>query len=265
MILKGLLIALTTSTLAWFIARYESQLVYPFDPTYTPVSALREPRLSEFRHATSDGESLVVWAAAGAPGRPTVLYLPGNAGTLAGRAARFRTFLAQGYGVVAFAYRGSSGSTGAPSEQALVEDARAIAAALPQYLGQAPGPLVLYGESLGAAVAIALAAEGTGDGLVLQSPFTSIPDVVRAQYPQDDIAPLFREVWDSRARIGAVRQPLLVLHGTQDRLIPFAQGETLHAEAGSRHKRLIPLPGTGHDILWTREVAAPVLAFLAEF
>jgi fermentation-respiration switch protein FrsA (DUF1100 family) len=263
--LKGLLIALTTSYLAWFVARYETQVVYPFDPTYTAVTDIGEPRLSEFRLRTVDGESLVVWAGAGEPGRPTVLYLLGNAGTLAGRAVRYRTFLDEGYGVVAFAYRGSSGSTGTPTEAALTADARAVVAALPQLLGRAPAPLILYGESLGSAIGIKLAVEGTGDGLILQSPFTSIRDIVRAQYPQEDVAHLFREVWDSRALIGAVRQPLLVLHGTTDRLVPFAQGETLHAEAGSRQKRLVPLEGVGHSVAWTRDAAGPIFGFLAEF
>jgi pimeloyl-ACP methyl ester carboxylesterase len=263
--LKGLLIALTTSYLAWFVARYETQVVYPFDPTYTDVTAIGEPRLAEFRVRTADGESLVVWAGAGEPGRPTVLYLLGNAGTLAGRAVRFRTFLDQGYGVVAFAYRGSSGSTGAPTETALTADARAIAAAMPRFLGREPDTLILYGESLGAAIAIKLAAEGTGDGLILQSPFTSIRDIVRAQYPQEDVAHLFREVWDSRAWIGEVRQPLLVLHGTTDRLVPFAQGETIHAEAGSRQKRLVALEGVGHNVAWTRDAAGPIFGFLAQF
>jgi hypothetical protein len=140
---------------------------------------------------------------------------------------------------------------GRPTEAALTADARAIVAALPQFLGRDPGPLLLYGESLGAAIAIKLAAEGTGDGLILQSPFTSIRDIVRAQYPQEDVAHLFREVWDSRARIGAVRQPLLVLHGTTDRLVPVAQGETIHAEAGiapqavraARRRRATASPG----------------------
>jgi fermentation-respiration switch protein FrsA (DUF1100 family) len=263
--LKGLLIALTTSYLAWFVARYETQVVYPFDPTYTAVETIGEPRLSEFRFRTGDGESLVVWAGAGEPGQPTVLYLLGNAGTLAGRVVRYRTFLDQGYGVVAFAYRGSSGSTGEPTEAAITADAEAIVAALPQFLGRAPDQLILYGESLGSAVAIKLAADGTGDGLILQSPFTSIRDIVRAQYPQEDVAHLFREVWDSRSRIGAVRQPLLVIHGTTDRLVPFAQGETIAAEAGSRQKRLVALDGVGHNVAWTRDAAGPIFGFLAGF
>jgi uncharacterized protein len=263
--LKGLLIALTTSYLAWFVQRHETQVVYPFDSTYTALAEVGEPRLTEFRYRTADGETLVVWAGVGEPGRPTVLYLLGNAGTLAGRAVRYRTFLDQGYGVVTFAYRGSSGSTGRPAEGALTDDARAIVAALPQFLGRGPGPLVLYGESLGAALAIKLASEGIGDGLILQSPFTSIRDIVRAQYPQEDVAHLFKEVWDSRARIGAVGQPLLVLHGTTDRLVPFAQGEAIHAEAGSRRKRLVPLEGVGHSVAWTRDAAGPIFAFLAAF
>jgi fermentation-respiration switch protein FrsA (DUF1100 family) len=263
--LKGLLIALTTSYLAWFVARYETQVVYPFDPTYTAVSTLDEPRLAEFRFETDDGESLVVWAGAGGADRPAVLYLLGNAGTLAGRTVRYRTFLDQGYGIVAFAYRGSSGSTGEPTEAALTEDAEAIVAALPQFLGRTPDPLILYGESLGSAVAIKLAAQGLGDGLILQSPFTSIRDIVRAQYPQEDVAHLFREVWDSRSRVAEVRQPLLVLHGTSDRLVPFAQGETIHAEAGSRQKRLVPLEGVGHNVAWTRDAAGPIFGFLAQF
>jgi fermentation-respiration switch protein FrsA (DUF1100 family) len=263
--LNALVIALTTSYLAWFIERHESRVVYPFDPTYTAVADMAEPRLRELRFETPDGESLIVWAGDAAEGRPTVLYLPGNAGTLATRTARFRAFLDRGYGIVAYAYRGSSGSSGHPDEASLTSDARAVAAALPTLVGSRPEPVLLYGESLGSALAIKLAADGFGDGVILQSPFTSIRDLVRAQYPQEDVAHLFREVWDSRAVMPGVRQPLLILHGTLDRLVPIAQGEDLLAAAASPRKTLVPVEGVGHNGLWTPEAAAAIFAFLEEF
>lgn len=254
--LNALFAVLTTSYVAWYIERHELSAVYPFDATYATPDEAGVPGLYEVRVTMPDGAELVVWRVAAADGRPTVLYFSGNAGTLKDRAERFRGLAARGYGVVAPAYRGSSGSTGKPEETLLVRDARAIA-------GSIDGPVVLYGESLGAAVAIRLAADGVGERLVLEAPFTSVIDLVAEQFPAEDLDHLITQRWDSLARVGTVRQPLLVIHGESDTVVPFRMGESILDAAGSEEKALVALEGLGHTGLWD-EVEARVFAFLGD-
>ncbi len=246
-----------TSYVAWYIERYEKMAVYPFDSTYATPDASGEPRLHETWVETTDGARLLVWRADPAPGKPTILYLMGNAGGLRERSERFRRFLDRGFGIVALAYRGSSGSTGRPEEAVLVADALALARS-------EAGPLVLYGESLGAAVAIRVAAEGVGRRLILEAPFTSVPDLLHAQYPGEDLSHLVTQRWDSLATIEHVTLPLLVVHGDRDHLVPFEMGRRIHDRAGSKEKRFLKVTGAGHSGLWTVDTQLALFDFLSE-
>ena len=252
----GLVLAIfSTSYVAWYFESFEMAAVYPFDETYSTPEEAGAPAMTERRFDTQDGARLVVWEAAPEAGRPTVFYLSGNAGSLTDRAPRFATLTDAGLGVFAPAYRGSSGSTGTPEETLLVGDAAALARSL-------DGPVVLYGESLGAAVAIRLAAMGVGDALVLEAPFTSIPDLVAAQYPAEDLRSLITQTWDSLASVGEVTQPLLVIHGEADRIVPIEMGRRVFQKAGSKQKRLLAVPDHGHTALWTMDVRSELMRFL---
>lgn len=253
--LNALFTVLTTSYAAWYLERFELAVIYPFDETYATPAEVGVPGLTETRVVTPDGADLVVWRRAPDTGKPTVIYFPGNAGTLKDRADRFRRLAERGFGVVAPAYRGSSGSTGDPDETRLLADARLVAAGV-------QGPVVLYGESLGAAVAIRLGAEGLGDRIVLEAPFTSVADLVAAQFPTEDLAHLITQRWDSLSAVGEVRQPLLIVHGDTDRTVPLAMGMRILGAAGSADKSLITVPGYGHTGLWTVEVQERVYTFL---
>ena len=245
--LAAVLIA-ASSYMTWYLERYEMKMVYPFDAAYaTPA---------ETRFRQSDGTSLVVWRAEAAAGKPTLLYFPGNAGALRDRTARFSALIDAGYGLVAVAYRGSSGSEGMPDEAVLTADAHAIAEA------EVARPLVLYGESLGTALAVKLAAQGFGDAVVLEAPFTSIVDVVEAQFPLDDLDHLLTQRWVSLGHVPMVRQPLLVIHGTKDKIVPISLGERLFEAAGSPSKRFLRIENKGHSELWTPEMRRELAAFL---
>lgn len=256
--LKTALFVLSTSYVAWYWAQFETRAVYPFDASYATPTDAGLPDVTEEKRATDDGETLVIWRAAPAPNMPTVLYFSGNAGGLKERAPRFQSLIDAGFGVVAPAYRGSSGSTGTPDEDTLLNDARTIAA------GETPGTFVLYGESLGTAVAIRLAAEGTGARLVLEAPFTSIPALIMAQHPVEDLDHLITQRWESDQHIKAVVQPLLVIHGDRDHLVPFEMGETIFDRAGSQDKRLLRIEGAGHAGLWGEPTLGEVFAFLSD-
>lgn len=256
-------LTLTTSFTAWFLQRHEMRVIYPFDRTYSTPLAAGEARLTEHRVETPDGEDLVVWAAPARDGQPTVLYFTGNAGTLANRVPRYSALLDRGFGLVAPAYRGSSGSSGRPSEADLAGDAALVAAETARLLGRDPGRLVLYGESLGAAVSVRLAASGVGDALVLEAPFTSIPDLAEVQYPGHGLGPLVTQVWDSRSAITGVTAPLLIVHGTEDSLVPVTMGRELFETAPGPDKTFLPIEGAPHSGSWTVEGQRAIYAFLA--
>ncbi len=113
------------------------------------------------RLKTEDGESLLAWRIAPAPGLPMILYFHGNSGGIDLRFERFRALAQAGMGLLAIEYRGYASSTGSPSERGLKLDGEAAyAAAIAS--GVAPGRIVLLGESLGSGVAVALAARHTG-------------------------------------------------------------------------------------------------------
>ncbi|CAN0601685.1 unnamed protein product, partial [Ectocarpus sp. 12 AP-2014] len=121
--LKCALMVLSTSYFAWYFQTYETTAIYPFDASYTSPAEAGEARLIEHRVPTHDGENLIVWRTSAVHGKPTVLYFSGNAGGLKDRTDRFRHLIDAGFGVIAPAYRGSSGSTGKPNEAALLGDA----------------------------------------------------------------------------------------------------------------------------------------------
>ena len=168
-----------------------------------------------------------------------MLYFHGNAGSLRNRADRFRALAGDGYGLVALSYRGYGGSTGSPSEAGLIADAQAAyafaAARVPAQR------IVVFGESLGTGVAVALAATQRIGGLVLQAPFTSAVDVGARVYWFLPVRLLMKDPFRSDARIGKVTVPLLVLHGERDQVVPIALGERLFALA-NEPKRFVRFP-----------------------
>lgn len=254
--LKVAILFASTSYFAWYLEQRETAMVYPFDATYATPAEAGETRLSEERIETGDGESLILWRVEALENKPTILYFPGNAGGLRDRSPRFSAFIDQGYGIVAMGYRGSSGSSGIPDEQTLTEDARAVAVV------ETARPLVLYGESLGSALALRVAAQGIGDAIVLEAPFTSFIDIVAAQYPRDDLGELLTQQWKSRMSARDVRQPLLVIHGDIDKVVPITLGREIFDAAGSADKYFLEITGGGHRTLWTDAMKAELFAFL---
>jgi fermentation-respiration switch protein FrsA (DUF1100 family) len=197
---------------------------------------------------TPDGARLIAWYAAAGPGKPTFLYFHGNAGSLSDRAERIRRFAGAGYGVFMPSYRGYSGSSGSPSEAALHADAR-LAYEYLRGLGVAERAIVLYGESLGSGVAVRLAAERPVGAVILDAPYTSLPDVGKMFYPIMPVQTFMVDRFDSKKHIAAVRAPILILHGTQDTVVPLVLGKALF-EVAPEPKEMAVLQGAGHSDIY---------------
>ncbi len=255
----GIVILAVCAGLFGLLKLFETELTYPLDPTpITPAEAgvAMDPVIMK----APDGEDIVLWYAPPQQEAAIVLYFPGNAGNLGNRAARFRLLTSTGLGVIAMAYRGSNGSGGAASEQALRRDARQVAELA---AGRHPDtPISYYGESLGTGVAAWLATQIAPARMVLEAPYTSIPDAALQTQAPGWVRAVFSNLWDTQAHIAEVTVPLLVLHGIDDQVIPIEQGRTVFEAAGSADKRLMDLPGVGHHDVWQPEVQATLLRFL---
>jgi fermentation-respiration switch protein FrsA (DUF1100 family) len=240
---------------------FQRALMYFPDPARTPPAVAGLPQAEEVTFTSADGEKLIAWYVASRGQKPVVIYFHGNAGALNLRTGRFRRLTADGTGLVALSYRGYGGSTGKPSETGLILDA---AAAYDFAAARYPAKrLVLWGESIGTAVAIALAAERAVGGLILDAPFTSAADVGAAAYPFAPVRWFMKDKFRSDQRIARVKAPLLVLHGERDRVVPIAFGERLFALA-HEPKRMVRFPRGGHEDLDDHGAIEAVKQFLAK-
>jgi fermentation-respiration switch protein FrsA (DUF1100 family) len=207
--------------------------------------------------ATDDGETLHGWwvAAGRTPALGHVLLAHGNAGNVGDRVMHAALLSAAGFDVLLFDYRGYGRSTGRPGEEGTYSDARAAREVLLAQPEVDPARVLYLGESLGGAVVVELALAHPPAGLVLQSTFTSVRDLAWLHYKLPPLA--VPDAYPSRARIGALRAPLLVLHGDSDDIVPLSQGQALFA-AAPEPKHLEVFPGLGHNDLVP--VAGPAYA-----
>jgi uncharacterized protein len=222
-------------------------------PVRTGLMGVREEVI-----ATPDGERLIAWWSPPAAGKPVFLYFHGNGGNLTARAGRLKLFQQAGFGGLMLSARGYGGSSGHPSESALVADAKLAFDWLVSH-GVAADQIIVFGESLGTGLAVQVAAERPARALILDSPYTSLVDVAAGKFPWIPVRWLMTDQMDSMAVIGKVRAPLLVIHGDQDDLVPYVLGAKLFA-AANEPKRLLTLPGVGHvaplkDGAWTTVLA----------
>lgn len=212
----------------------------------------------ELTIATPDGERLRAWYATAEPNMPTVLFLHGNAGSIADRGDRFTAYQSHGYGVLFIDYRGFGGSSGRPSEAGLLTDAAAAYDWLTQVRHVEPRRIVLLGESLGTGVAVMLAARRPVAAVALEAAYTSIEDVAARHYWWLPVRLLIGNRFHADRAVGEINAPLLIMHGEADATIPIAFGRRLF-ELARQPKTFVPLPGTPHvffsDAIFTREDA----------
>jgi uncharacterized protein len=227
----------------------------------TAPAAAGLPEAQEIELDTRDGERVIAWHVPPRGDKPVIVYFHGNGGSLRGRVDRFRALTADGTGLVALSYRGYGGSSGRPTEAGLLDDAEAAYAfAVARYPA---GRIVLWGESLGTGVAVALAAEKPVARVVLESPFTSAVDIAARRYWFVPVRWLMKDQFRSDLRIGKVTAPVLVLHGERDGVVPISLGEQLYALIKSP-KSFVRFPGAGHNDLGANGAVGVAKQFLAE-
>ena len=195
--------------------------------------------------ATDDDEQLHAWWIPAVDARGTLIFSHGNAGNISGRIDVARLFHDLGLNVLLYDYRGYGQSTGQASEDGLYRDIEAVWRYATDTRGLAPERLVLFGRSLGGAPSAYLATRETPAALVLDSAFTSVPDVAAHHYPFLPVRQLASLSFDNEARLPDVTAPVIILHSPDDEVIPYSHGERLY-EAANEPKAFLQLEG-GHN------------------
>lgn len=180
---------------------------------------------------TVDGETIHGWFVPAEEGNVTLLFSHGNAGNISHRLESIALYNSLGLNVLVYDYRGYGQSTGRISEAGFYKDAYAMWQALTEQKGIRPENIVLFGRSLGAAITSQLATQVRPGGVILESPFSSVPDMGAKLYPFLPVRLLSRFKLSNVAHVQAIKSPLLVVHSRDDEIIPFTHGEQVYAAA----------------------------------
>jgi fermentation-respiration switch protein FrsA (DUF1100 family) len=188
---------------------------------------------------------------------PLVIYFPGNSGNRETRRVDLKEVAAAGTDVMVVDYRGYGDSPGSPSEKTIATDAHAVWEAATHDYGYLPYRILVFGESLGGAVAVRLCAELSDSGtppaaLVVTSTFSSLPNVAAWSYPAFPFRYLLLDRFDSAARIARITCPVTIIHGTDDEIVPIEEGRRLFEAAPAQSssgvdKRWEQVPRMGHN------------------
>lgn len=226
-------------------AMLQSRLVYfpSRDYALTPTDVGLD--FEDLTLETADGVSIAAWYVPHADPKGSVIFCHGNAGNISDRLPGVKLLHSMGVNVLAFDYRGFGRSKGKPSETGTYKDAEAAWRYLVEARGESPQRVVLFGRSLGGAVAIELASRHRPAALVVESTFTSLVDIGRLHYPLLPVRLLLTYRYDSAARVPHITCPKLFMHGREDELIPIANGRALF-DVAAEPKQFIETPG-GHS------------------
>lgn len=246
----GLLLAASVAGCAYLSEKQGDLIFRPTKDTWRGYQDAGLQYDERFIPVGANGDKLhAFWAPADDKAAPVLLYLHGARWNLTGSVTRIERWRKLGFSVLAIDYRGFGKSTGnSPTEQLAYEDAEAAW----DYLVKT-GPVrerYIVGHSLGGAIAAELALRRPeASGVVLEATFTSIRDMV--QYTAWNMLPvglILTQEFDTLSKVPKIRSPLLVVHGTNDAVVPYEMGERLYAAAAGP-KRFIRVEGGSHHNL----------------
>ena len=264
MIYVGLIVGLYVVLVA---AMYMGQrkLLYHPDNTLGPPGSHGIAEVVPIKLTSDNGQPVTSWFRAPGTNKPIIIYFHGNAGHIGDRGTKAKSYVDAGYGMLLVGYRGYGGNPGSPTEQGLYADA-SVALDFLKRTGIAPDHWVLYGESLGTAIAVEMAARlavsSPVAAVVLEAPFTSMADAAKSHYPFVPVNMLLRDRYDSLSKITQIGSPLLVIHGSADKTVPQLLGKRLF-DAAIDPKEAKWIEKAGHNDLYDYDADHEVLAFIS--
>lgn len=212
----------------------------------TPDQAPYRMKYDDLNLPVSNGKMTNAWFIPADNAKWTVLFCRGNGGTLSDWVDAGHLFHTIGVNVLLFDYGGYGRSTGKPSESRLYEDGRAAWRWLTEERKIPANQIVIIGHSIGGGVASQLATEVKPAALVLQSTFTSLPDIAQESLPYFPVKPLVRDRFMTKNKLASITCPLLIVHSPDDSMIPIAHGRALFALA-HEPKQFLEIRGDHND------------------
>ena len=206
-----------------------SLLYHPSVNNYLKGQVANEPtEIEKVKITTLDNIDLVAWFYnKNIKKFKTILFLHGNAGSLENRTYKLNHFKDLNVNFLIIAWRGFSGNAGKPNEAGLYNDAASAIKWL-KSKGVTEKDIILYGESLGTGVAFEVAQNKNYAGVILESPFTSMINMGKKYYPFFPVSLLLKDKFESYKKISKVSVPILVLHGKEDKIVPFFMGQKIY-------------------------------------
>ena len=210
--------------LTLFIYFYQRKLLYhPSENNYLDESNLSHNIQKIFIKSEND---LIGWHYQKNKNYKTILFFHGNAGKLDNRIYKLNEFSKLNLNYLIFAYRGFSGNKGKPTELGFYQDAQNAKKWL-NSKGISDHDIVLYGESLGTAIAIEISKNNIFAGVILESPFTSMEILAQKYYPYLPAKLILKDKYKSINKLNMMESPLHVMHGKKDKIVPFYMGEQI--------------------------------------
>lgn len=219
-------------------------LYFPFKDMEVTPAVIRLP-FEEVTVTTFDSEKITAWWIPARNERGVLLFCHGNAGNISHRLDSIDIFNRLGLSVLIFDYRGYGTSTGKPTEEGTYHDGEAAWRYLVDVQKKKPEKIILFGESLGGAVAAEIALRHESGGLIIMSSFTSLPELAVRLYPFLPGTLLSKFSYSTIDKVGAINAPKLIIHSPDDEIVPFAMGRELYEKA-AQPKQFLQIQG-GHN------------------
>jgi len=214
-------------TLLIVIFLAQRKLLYePTENNYLEENLLSH-KVEKIKIPSNDNINLISWYFLKNKNFKTLVFFHGNAGGLENRIYKLNHLSDLNLNYLIFAYRGFSGNNGKPTEEGIYRDSKAVINWL-NSKGIKKKDIILYGESLGGAVAIEIAQKESFAGIILESTFTSMIDMGQKYYPIFPVSFLLKDKYETKNKIKNLNSPTLVMHGKKDKIVPFYMGEKIY-------------------------------------
>ena len=217
-------------------------------------------KIKELKIQTSDGVGLLAWFSMPKPNLPLLVYFHGNSFDIGERAHRIKRYINNGWGVLLLAWRGYSGNLGKPTEKNLYIDGESAIKWIIDNLNFDYENLIIYGESLGCAVAVDLGTRYKFKSIVLESPFTSILDIARRRYKIYPVKYFILDKFDNYSKIDKILSPVLIISGKKDEVVPHSHSDKLFLKANNPKKNLF-IDEAMHNNLYDFNIDKEVIKF----
>jgi fermentation-respiration switch protein FrsA (DUF1100 family) len=230
------------------LVAFERRFIYYPVPAAASWHEPPDPTIRDVTLRAATGEAIHAWWLPRPGSADVMLYSHGNAGNLSHRGPGVVRWSEQlDASVLIYDYPGYGKSEGVPSEPGCHAAARAAFDWLTREQKYEPGRVILFGASLGGAMAAQLAANHDHRALILVAPFTSIPDMAAVRFPWLPARYFVRHKFDNFANLPRCRRPVVIVHGTADSIVPYRHAERLY-EVANEPKMLIPVKGADHNM-----------------